>query len=97
MQIGTYNYNATTQSFPTPPFTGLTTVTAGGTVPANSTNWSLCQVQVTSTVNTVFGKVFGLSSFNTTTTAAAAHRPRDIAVILDYSGSMRFGSLLGAP
>src|SRR5262249_16915619 len=34
---------------------------------------------------------------NITATATAAHRPRDIAIVLDYSGSMRFASLMGTP
>lgn len=98
VKIGAYSYNSSTQSFPTAPFTGLTTVTPGTTPPTHpSDNWSLCQVTVTSSVNTFFGKIFGLNAFNTSTVATAAHRPRDIAVIVDFSGSMRFGCLPGIP
>jgi hypothetical protein len=98
VQIGTYSYNSATQSFPTPPFTGLTTVTKGGAAPAYpGDNWSLCQVQVTYSGNYMFGKVFGLTGFNTSTIATAAHRPMDLAIILDFSGSMRFGCVLGVP
>jgi Flp pilus assembly protein TadG len=44
-----------------------------------------------------FGRIFGLSTFNTGATAVAVHRPRDIIIVLDLSGSMRFQSLPGVP
>src|SRR5262249_33842484 len=43
------------------------------------------------TTPTYFGRVFGINSMNVSATATAAHRPRDLALILDFSGSMRFG------
>jgi Flp pilus assembly protein TadG len=98
VSIGTYSYNATTQSFPTPPFTGLVTVPKSGGAPTNNTdNWSLVQATLTYQGNYFFGKVFGLTGYSTGATATAAHRPMDVAIILDFSGSMRFGCLLGAP
>ena len=39
-----------------------------------------------------FGRLFNISSFNLTANATAAHRPRDLALILDFSGSMKYGS-----
>ena len=47
--------------------------------------------------NLGFAKVFSMSAPNLQATSTAAHRPRDICVILDYSGSMRFSSLLALP
>jgi hypothetical protein len=44
-----------------------------------------------------FSKVFNFSGANITATATAIHRPRDIVIVLDYSGSMRFASLMGDP
>lgn len=44
-----------------------------------------------------FARVFGLSTSNVQATAVAAHRPRDIMIIMDLSGSMRFQSLAGIP
>src|SRR5262249_36873296 len=38
-----------------------------------------------------------LGSFSVSATSTAAHRPVDLAIITDLSGSMKFGSLLGAP
>src|SRR5262249_18156040 len=45
-------------------------------------------------VNTPFARAFGMidpsfnSVFTVTSTAQAAHRPRDVCIVLDYSGSM---------
>lgn len=44
-----------------------------------------------------FGRVFGLSNFDVKATAVAVHRPRDVVIVMDLSGSMRFQSLLGIP
>jgi len=44
-----------------------------------------------------FGRIFGLATFNTTATATAVHRPRDVIIVMDLSGSMRFQSLPGTP
>jgi hypothetical protein len=44
-----------------------------------------------------FGLIFNFTLPNFTATSTAAFRARDICVILDYSGSMRFSSLLGTP
>src|SRR5262249_19808560 len=44
-----------------------------------------------------FGRVFGMNSFNTSAVATAIHRPRDVMIIMDLSGSMRFQSLPGTP
>ena len=39
-----------------------------------------------------FGKVFGKSNFTLTSRSIATYQPRDIALVLDYSGSMCFDS-----
>ncbi len=44
-----------------------------------------------------FGRVFGASTQSSTATAVAVHRPRDVVIIMDLSGSMRFQSLPGTP
>ncbi len=44
-----------------------------------------------------FARVFGIMTLDAKATATAIHRPRDVAIILDYSGSMRFDSLFGIP
>lgn len=86
VNIGSYTYNASTQQFQQ-------------YIPAASgAPYSL--VQVTVNANNypyTFGKAFGLSVFNATASATAIHRPRDIAMVMDMTGSMRFSSLLGVP
>ena len=42
---------------------------------------------------TYFMKVFGVTSMPTGARAVAVHRPRDIALVLDLTGSMGYGSL----
>lgn len=61
----------------------------------NGEPYSACQVTVNTTSPTSFGRVFGLNSFNVSATSAAVHRPRDVVIIMDLSGSMRFESLPG--
>ncbi len=87
LQIGRYAYVLANQQFE-------------GQFPGpSSENWSLVQATVASNVGSqlAFAKVFNFGTLNIQATATAVHRPRDIAIILDYSGSMRFASLLGDP
>lgn len=66
--------------------------------PSNE-NWSMVNATVSTNVGSqlAFSRVFNFTGANITTNAVAAHRPRDVAIILDYSGSMRFASLVGEP
>lgn len=85
VNIGRYTYNTTSKQFE-------------GQFPGPSTdNWSLVQTTTTINVSSAlpFSKVLGISAGSLQTTATAVHRPRDIAIVLDYSGSMRFTSYLG--
>jgi Flp pilus assembly protein TadG len=87
VQIGRYVYNASAQRFE-------------GQFPGPSTeNWSLVRVTLNQDLASqmAFARIFNFAPANIQASATAAHRPRDVAVILDYSGSMRFGSLLGTP
>lgn len=52
-------------------------------------------VRVTGVKNnqaTLFGRVFGTNTFNASAQSVAMYQPRDIAIVLDYSGSMSFDS-----
>ena len=62
--------------------------------PSNE-NWSMVRATVGADLSNslAFSRVFNFGGANVQAVATAAHRPRDVAVILDYSGSMRFGSL----
>ena len=73
---GSYHYDVAGQKF-TPQ------------IPAVSPdNFNLTQVTITHVVNTTFARVLGPTMTTVTATSIAAHRPRDIAIVLDYSGSM---------
>ncbi len=87
LNIGRYVYNSSTSQFE-------------GQFPGPSNqNWSLVQATVTANVysNLGFAKVFSLSAPNLQATSTAAHRPRDICMILDYSLSMKEGTFFGLP
>lgn len=87
VQIGRYVYNATAGRFE-------------GQFPGpSSENWTLVQATVSPDVSSqmAFSKVLGSFVPSLQATATAVHRPRDVAIILDYSGSMRFQSLAGEP
>ena len=88
LSIGQYAYNSTAQQFQ-------------GSFPTSlsSGNWNMVQAVVTTSLSSSlgFGHIFNFTLPNFQATATAAYRPRDICVILDYSGSMRFSSLLGTP
>ncbi len=87
IQVGRYVYVTNAQRFE-------------GVVPGPSTeNWSLVNAEVTSNMSSqlAFAKIFSAGPTTMRAKATAVHRPRDVAVILDYSGSMRYGSVMGLP
>jgi Flp pilus assembly protein TadG len=82
---GSYDYNPTTQTFSAnyPPTTGAPTTAVLTTV--TTSGWPAA-----------FSKLFGTNLLpNLSATAQAVHRPRDIALVIDLSGSMRMGTCLG--
>ena len=85
MSFGSYDYSQTTQSFTAnfPPKSGSPTTAVSATVTSSS-------------VPPAFGKLLGATVLpSVTATAQAVHRPRDIALVMDLSGSMRMGTCLG--
>jgi hypothetical protein len=85
LTYGSYDYNAATQTFSAnyPPTSGVPLTAASATVSAGS-------------LPGAFSTIFGLQVLPTVTaTAQAAHRPRDVALTLDLSGSMLNGTSLG--
>ena len=85
--IGWYTYNSTTQTF---------NAAFGSTLPSNA-SWSTVQVTINATQPTYFAQVFGITSMPVSATATSVSRPRDIAIVLDFSFSMRFASLPAVP
>lgn len=85
LTYGSYDYNQTTQAFNAnyPPTSGVPWTAVSSTVVSTSTTGA-------------FSSVFGIQFLPTVTgTAQAVHRPRDVALVMDLSASMRFGTLLG--
>jgi Flp pilus assembly protein TadG len=85
LSYGSYDYNQSTQTFGAnyPPTTGAATTAVSATVTASN-------------LPPAFSSAAGFQFLPTVTaTAQAVHRPRDIALVMDLSGSMRFGTLLG--
>lgn len=73
---GSYHYDFENEAFsPTFP-------------PSASDSYNLTRVGVSRRSDTAFANVFGVSSFDVTARAVATHRPRDVAIVLDFSGSM---------
>jgi Flp pilus assembly protein TadG len=84
VNIGRYVYNSTAQQFQAQ-FPGPSTE-----------NWNMVQATVTTSQSNLvtFSRIFNfVPSLQAVSTAA--HQPRDICLILDYSSSMRYQSLLG--
>jgi Flp pilus assembly protein TadG len=85
IQVGSFSYDYTNKKF----------VIYPNSKPSTE-NWTLVQASVGVTnESTFFASLLRVPSFNTQATASAAHRPRDVVVIADLSGSMRFDSNLG--
>jgi Flp pilus assembly protein TadG len=85
LTYGSYDYNQATQTFNAnyPPTQGVPWTAVSATVTANN-------------LPAAFSRVFGASFLpSVSATAQAAHRPRDIALVMDLSGSMRMGTCLG--
>ena len=55
------------------------------------------QIVITTNQDTYFGKILGVSSMQVSARATAVHRPRDVNVSLDFSGSMKFSSEFNYP
>ena len=90
VSIGKYYYNRTTARFVAYP-------SDPGSVDSPTDPPSLVQATVTAQPPTYFATIFGMNSLNVGATSTAAHRPRDIAMIIDFSGSMRLDSQLATP
>ncbi|MFO0891495.1 MAG: pilus assembly protein TadG-related protein [Isosphaeraceae bacterium] len=73
---GTYRYDRTAKAF-NPAFDLQ-----------SGENYNLTKVTVNKSAPTTFARAFGVTMFHVAATATAAHRPRDICIVLDYSGSM---------
>lgn len=86
MRFGTYEYNTVTQQFEV----------AYPSSPPPGRSWTATEVTVNGSQPAFFGRMFGSTGLSVARRAVAVHRPRDVAVVMDMTGSMRFGSTLNA-
>jgi hypothetical protein len=85
LTYGTYDYSQSTQTFSAnyPGTSGKPYTAASSSITAD-------------TLPAAFSSVLGFQFLpSITASAQAVHRPRDIALVMDLSGSMRFGTCLG--
>ena len=85
LSFGSYDYNQTTATFQAnfPATSGSPQTAVSATVTSNS-------------LPGAFSSILNVQLLpNVTATAQAVHRPRDIALVMDLSGSMRMGTCLG--
>jgi Flp pilus assembly protein TadG len=68
-----------------------------GESPGTNDAYGVMRVTIVSQQPTIFARVLGIQSLNVGATATAVHRPRDVAIVLDYSGSMAYCSLFSFP
>lgn len=86
-QVGIYRYDTTAQRFQA----------VFGQAPGTNEAYGVMQVTISTQQPTYFARIFGVQSLNIGATATAVHRPRDVSVVLDFSGSMGYSSFVNWP
>jgi Flp pilus assembly protein TadG len=76
VRLGSYHYTYGTQVF-TPMFP-----------PPSGDNYNLAEVTIQHPISSTFANVLGISQMTIRAKSTAAHRPRDVAMVVDFSGSM---------
>lgn len=61
-------------------------------MPGDNEAYGVFQVTINTQQPTFFARVLGVNSLNIGAMATAVHRPRDLALVLDFSGSMGYSS-----
>ena len=84
---GVYRYDTVSQRF-TADFS---------TAPSATESYGAMRVVIQKSQPTFFGQIMGINSMQIGATATAVHRPRDLAIVLDFSGSMKFSSEFNYP
>jgi len=87
VRSGVYRYNTSSQRF----------VAEFGSAPTSLEAYGVMQVVITTQQPTYFGRALGVNSMQVSARATAVHRPRDVAISLDFSGSMKFSSEFNYP
>lgn len=93
IEVGQYLYDPSTQTFSV---TAWTDVTHGQTATPPSGSWTAMQITITTSEPTYFMKALGVSSMPGGARAVAVYRPRDVAFVLDMTGSMGYSCTFNA-
>lgn len=90
IEVGQYLYDSTSQQFRVSTWYDVTN-NPNATPPSGS--WTAMRVRMNSMQTTYFMRVLGVNNMSTYAVATAVYRPRDIAFVLDMTGSMQFSSM----
>jgi len=95
IQFGSYHYDDSTEKFtsvpnddPTSPYYSADYTPLKYTPLPTNENYTLARSKVWYRGPTAFARVIGFANLEVAAVSTAAHRPRDFAILLDFSGSM---------
>src|SRR5262245_21362446 len=86
-EVGYYAYNTTAMRFE-PDMSGSK---------PDTESWSAVRVTINASQPMFFARALGINSLPASATATAVHRPRDVVLVMDFSGSMKFSSEMAYP
>ncbi len=89
IEVGQYLYDPYTQQFRVSAWHDATT---NPSPPSGA--WTAMRVRMVSNQPTYFMRVLGINNMATFAVATAVYRPRDVAFVLDMTGSMQFSSMI---
>jgi len=90
IEAGQYLYDTNSQTFQVSTWVD---VTNGGAMNPASGSWTAMRITLTVAQPTYFMRVWGVTSMPSGARATAVYRPRDIAFVLDMTGSMQYACL----
>jgi hypothetical protein len=98
VQFGFYKYydSTTTPAYTPAQFSVEQWYPAGSALPGTERSWTATKVTVTANQVSLFSNVMGVANLKSYAEAVAVFRPRDIAMTLDMTGSMKFGCMVSA-
>ena len=94
IESGQYQYDTTSQQFRVNSWTNVTN--SQSAAPPSSGSWTAIRTTLSVTQPTYFMRVLGVTSMPSGARATAVYRPRDIAFVLDMTGSMAYASTFNA-
>ncbi|MDW8244563.1 MAG: pilus assembly protein TadG-related protein, partial [Thermogemmata sp.] len=90
IEVGQYVYDVNSQQFRV---TTWYDVTNNPNIAPSNGSWTAMRVHMNATQTTYFMRLFGVNAMATYAIATAVYRPRDIAFVIDMTGSMQFSSI----